>query len=68
MTDADASLFDTKTKRSDTEAPYKHNALLKYMQRPENKDKRLRGGILIQDDFGNWVYSPYPPRPHKRHC
>lgn len=30
------------------------------MQRPENKDKRLRGGILIQDDFGNWVYSPYP--------
>lgn len=56
----DIFLFDTKTENSDPEAPYKHNALWEYMQRPENKGKKLHGGIIIPDDFGNWVYSPAP--------
>lgn len=56
----DIFLFDTKTENSDPEAPYKHNALWEYMQLPENKGKKLHGGIIIPDDFGNWVYSPAP--------
>lgn len=56
----DIFLFDTKTENSDPEAPYKHNALWEYMQLPENKGKKLHGGIIIRDDFGNWVYSPAP--------
>lgn len=56
----DIFLFDTKTKNSDPEAPYKHNALLEYIQLPENKGKKLHGGIIIHDEFGNWVYSPTP--------
>ncbi|RXE70540.1 restriction endonuclease subunit R [Muribaculaceae bacterium Isolate-002 (NCI)] len=56
----DIFLFDTKTENSDPEAPYKHNALWEYMQRPENKGKKLHGGIIIPDDFDNWVYSPAP--------
>lgn len=58
MKSGDIFLFDTKTKRSDPEAPYKHNALWEYMQLPENRDKRLRGGIIIKDEFGNWLYPP----------
>lgn len=60
MNSGDVFLFDTKTKNSDPEAPYKHNALWDYMQLPENKGKKLHGGIIIPDDFGNWVYSPAP--------
>lgn len=60
MNNGDVFLFDTKTKNSDPEAPFKHNALLEYMQLPENKGKKLHGGIIILDDFGNWVYSPAP--------
>lgn len=60
MNNGDLFLFDTKTENSDPEAPYKHNALWEYMQLPENKGKRLHGGIIIPDDFGNWVYSPAP--------
>lgn len=56
----DIFLFDTKTENSDPEAPYKHNALWEYMQLPENKGKKLHGGIIIRDGFGNWVYSPAP--------
>lgn len=56
----DIFLFDTKTENSDPEAPYKHNALVEYMQLPENKGKKLHGGIIIRDGFGNWVYSPAP--------
>lgn len=56
----DIFLFDTKSENSDPEAPYKHNALWDYMQLPENKGKKLHGGIIIPDDFGNWVYSPAP--------
>lgn len=60
MNNGDIFLFDTKTENSDPDAPYKHNALWEYMQLQENKDKRLHGGIIINDDFGNWVYSPAP--------
>lgn len=60
MKSGDIFLFDTKTENSDPDAPYKHNALLEYMRLPENKDKKLHGGIIIPDDFGNWVYSPSP--------
>lgn len=60
MKNGDIFLFDTKTENSDPEAPYKHNALWEYMQLPENKGKRLHGGIIIPDNFGNWVYSSAP--------
>lgn len=60
MRNGDIFLFDTKTESSDTEASYKHNALWEYMQLPENKEKRLHGGIIIPDPHGNWVYSPAP--------
>lgn len=56
----DVFLFDTKTENSDPEAPYKHNALWEYMQLPENRARKLHGGIIIRDKFGNWVYSPAP--------
>lgn len=44
-------LFDTKTRRSDLEAPNKHNALLDYIEREnsENKNRKLIGGILIPE-------------------
>lgn len=60
MNSGDVFLFDTKTENSDPEATYKHNALWEYMRLPENKGKKLHGGIIIPDDFGNWVYSPAP--------
>ena len=45
-------LFDTKTKRSDADAPAKHNALIHYME-AENKertDRKLIGGVLIPSE------------------
>lgn len=60
MRNGDIFLFDTKTEGSDAEAPYKHNALVEYIQKEENKGKRLHGGIIVPDAFGNWVYSPAP--------
>lgn len=61
MKSGDIFLFDTKTEGSESaKAPYKHNALVEYLQRPENKRKKLHGGIIIRDKFGNWVYSPAP--------
>ena len=60
MKNGDIFLFDTKTENSDPEAPYKHNALYAYMHSEANKDKRLQGGIIVPDKFGNWVYSPAP--------
>lgn len=59
MKNGDIFLFDTKTEDSDTEAVRKHNALLEYIARDDNKSKRLHGGIIIPDPFGNWVYSPW---------
>lgn len=58
MKNGEIFLFDTKTENSDPEAPYKHNALWEYMRSLENKNKHLHGGVIVPDDFGNWVYSP----------
>lgn len=63
MKNGDIFLFDTKTENSDPEAPYKHNALLKYMALPENRKYNLRGGVIVEDKFGNWVYSTQPLDP-----
>lgn len=62
MKDGQVFLFDTKTENSDPEAPQKHNALLEYMQSDENRDKHLKGGIIVHDTnrSGNWLYSPLP--------
>ena len=60
MKNGDIFLFDTKTEGSDSEAPYKHNALIEYINSESNKGKRLHGGIIVPDKFGNWVYSPAP--------
>lgn len=47
-------LFDTKTKRSDIDAPRKHNALLNFMdiENNSNPNRELIGGVLIPDDNG----------------
>lgn len=45
-------LFDTKTRRSDLEAPHKHNALIEYLksQNIANPEKTLFGGVLIPEE------------------
>lgn len=55
-------LFDTKTKRSDLEAPNKHNALLDYIDREneQNINRTFIGGILIPEDNGGVVNFRYP--------
>lgn len=60
MKNGDVFLFDTKTENSDPEAVFKHNALINYIRQPENLAKKLRGGVIVPDKFGNWVYSPAP--------
>lgn len=50
-------LFDTKSVGSDLEGPNKHNALIDYINAPNNKKLNLKGGIIIEDE-GNWKYSP----------
>ena len=50
-------LFDTKSVGSDPDAVEKHNALIDYMASEENKDKHLRGGIVIERN-SNWKYCP----------
>ena len=57
MNNGDVWLFDTKTMNSDPEAPNKHNALIDYMNAPENKDKHLKGSVIIENN-GAWWYSP----------
>lgn len=53
-------LFDTKTPKSDPNAPAKHNALLEYIRHEnETNYKRLVGGIIMREN-GNWFYSPTP--------
>ena len=58
-------LFDTKTKRSDTEAPNKHNALLKYIQHENsaNPERVLLGGILIPEEAGGVISFRYCANP-----
>lgn len=55
------ALFDTKTKRSDPEAPNKHNALLKYMQEHNLRHSKpeLFGGILISEEIDGMVKFRY---------
>jgi len=54
-------LFDTKTKRSDTEAPNKHNALLGYIEKENerNKERVLMGGIIISEETSGIVSFRY---------
>ena len=54
-------LFDTKTKRSDVEAPNKHNALLNYIEKENaaNPERVLTGGILIPQETGDTVSFRY---------
>lgn len=51
-------LFDTKSAGSDKNGAAKHNALFDYMNSPANQGKNLKGGIIIEDRFGVWRYSP----------
>jgi type III restriction enzyme len=55
-------LFDTKTKRSDIDAPRKHNALLDFMDKENslNTKRELIGGVLIPDDNGGVPGFRYP--------
>ena len=57
MKNGQVFLFDTKTEGSDAEAPYKHNALMEYINQEENKKLNLKGGIIIAKNE-NWYYSP----------
>lgn len=57
MKNGQVFLFDTKSIGSDGDAPAKHNALIDYMASSENKDKNLKGGVIIADG-DNWKYSP----------
>lgn len=52
-------LFDTKSENSDSEAPNKHNGLIEYMNDPENEDKHLKGGVIIEKN-DVWYYSHFP--------
>lgn len=58
MKNGDIYLFDTKTENSDAQAPYKHNALVDYISSAENAGRRMRGGVIVPDRFGNWIYPP----------
>ena len=54
-------LFDTKGVGSDENGQEKHNAIIDYMASEENKDKHLKGGIIIhQQSDDNWYYSSLP--------
>lgn len=46
-------LFDTKTRRSDYDAPAKHNGLLDYMEENNaNSDTPMIGGVIIEERPG----------------
>lgn len=55
--DGTTGLFDTKTKKSDYEAPQKHNALISYFEEEQklNPDTKFIGGIIIPETTGNVV-------------
>lgn len=50
-------LFDTKSIDSDRNAVNKHNALIDYMNKEENRPLNLKGGVIIRMGE-NWKYSP----------
>lgn len=58
MKNGQVFLFDTKTEGSDSEAPYKHNGLIDYINQEENKKLGLKGGIIVPKG-SNWLYSPF---------
>ncbi len=60
MTSGDIFLFDTKKGLIDENVVQKHNALIEYINRPDNKAKKIRGSVIVKDDFGNWVYTQFP--------
>ena len=54
-------LFDTKTKRSDLEAPKKQDGLIEYFER-ENKavpERKLIGGIIIPEETSGVISFRY---------
>ena len=53
MKNGQVFLFDTKTENSDSEAPYKHNGLIDYMEGTD-----LRGGVIVEN-HGVWHYSRF---------
>ena len=57
MKNGQVFLFDTKSVGSDLEGPNKHNALIDYMNAPQNAELNLKGGIIIEEGE-NWKYSP----------
>ena len=57
MKNGQVFLFDTKTQGSDIDAVAKHNALIDYMASDENRDKHLKGGVIIEQG-SNWKYCP----------
>ncbi len=59
MKNGQVFLFDTKTQASDIDAPAKHNALLTYMKKDDNKHLHLKGGVIIQKGE-NWYDSRLP--------
>ena len=54
MKNGQVFLFDTKTENFDSEASYKHNGLIEYM---EGKD--LKGGVIVEKNEV-WYYSRFP--------
>jgi len=54
-------LFDTKTQRSDYEAPFKHNALIAYIEKENatNKERKLIGGVLIPQETSGVISFRY---------
>ena len=60
MANGDVFLFDTKKGLIDENVVQKHNALIEYLNRPDNKAKGLRGSVIVKDRFGNWVYTQFP--------
>lgn len=59
MKNGQVFLFDTKSEMSDPEAPNKHNALLEYMDAPEQREQKLKGGVIIEKN-DVWYYSRFP--------
>lgn len=60
MRNGQVFLFDTKSKKSDENGVNKHNALIDYIEDKKNKDKHLKGGVIIFDgDNESWMYSKF---------
>ena len=62
MKDGKVFLFDTKGDAGagdiDPEVENKHNALIDYINEQNTKGNNLHGGIIKNDPYGNWIYSP----------